>query len=217
MSQSFQLKAEPRTVMGKKVKALRREGKVTGAIYRRGKESVHVSLNYTEAVKMLHEAGKNHIVSVKIEGGSSLNALIERGDREPVKNRLLHMAFQEVKKGEKVTAEVPVQLVGEAPATQMKLMVIEVTSVVEVTAEAAHLPDHFEVDQSVLVEDGDSITVADLKVPADAVVETPLDTVIARVETPRAEVEAAQEAESEVDAADVPTVAESEAAKADEA
>lgn len=215
MSQTFQLKTEARTVIGKQVRALRREGLVTGAIYRRGKDSVHIQMKYTDAIKVLHDAGKNHIVSVKIEGGSTLNALIERGDREPVKNRLLHMAFQEVKKGEKVTAEVPVVLVGEAPATQMKLMVIEVTSVVEVTAEAAHLPDHFEVDQSGLVEDGDSITVADLKVPGDAVVETPLDTVIARVETPRAEVEATQEAEEGTDAADVPTVAESEAAKSD--
>jgi large subunit ribosomal protein L25 len=215
MSQTFQLNAETRTVVGKKVRALRREGLVTGAIYRRGKESLHVQLPYTNAVKIFHEAGKNHIVNLHIKDGSKHTVLIERDDREPVKNRLLHLAFQEVKKGEKVTAEVPVVLVGEAPATQMKLMVIEVTSVVEVTAEAANLPDHFEVDQSSLIEDGDSITVADLKVPADAEVQTPLDTVIVRVETPRAEVEAAQESEESTDAADVPTVAESEAAKAE--
>lgn len=210
MSQSFKLEASPRTVIGKKVKALRRDGLVTGAIYRRGKDSVHVQMKYTDAVKVLNEAGKNHIVSVKIDGGDSHNALIERGDREPIKNRLLHVAFQEVKRGEKVTAEVPVELVGEAPATQARLMVIEVTSVVEVTAEASRLPDHLEVDQSSLVEDGDSITVADIKVPADATIETPLETVIARVETPRAEVEATQESE---DAANVPTVAETESAK----
>ena len=206
MSQTFQLNAEARNVVGKKVRALRRQGLVTGAIYRRGKESLHVQLPYTSAVKIFHEAGKNHIVNLHIKDGSKHTVLIERDDREPVKNTLLHLAFQEVKKGEKVTAEIPVEFVGEAPATIKKLMVIEVTTTIEANADAAHLPDHFEADISGLAEDGDSVTVADLKVPADVTIETPAETVLARVETPRAEVEASQEdAEAGSDAAEATT------------
>lgn len=195
MSQTLQLKAQPRTAVGKKVKALRREGFVTGTIYSQSKESYHIQLPYREAMLMFHEAGKNHLVEITIEGEGKRLALIERGDHEPVKRTLLHIAFHEVKRGEKVTAEVPVELIGESPAERAHLMIIEVTQTVEVTAEADQLPDHFELDKASLVEDGDSLTVADIKTGKGIEIMTPEDTVIARVETPRAQVESETEAE----------------------
>jgi large subunit ribosomal protein L25 len=189
---------EERTVMGKGVKSLRREGKVPAVIHDHGKDSLHVMGDYRPMVKLYSEAGKHHPVELLV-GDKKRLALIKDVDFEPVKHELRHVVFQAIKQNEKVTAEIPVALTGEdIPALKVSLIILTQTDTVQVEAFPKDLPDSLEVDATVLAEVGDRLTVADLKVPEGVVVLTDADHVIATVEMPKDQLAEANAAAAEL-------------------
>lgn len=178
------LKLTERKELGKAVKSLRREGVVPANIYERGKDSIAVSAQFTEITKVYGQAGKHHPVELTVDGKKHL-AMIKDVDLDPVKNTLRHVAFHAVKRNEKVEAEIPVKIDGEIPAERMGLMVLQNLDTVEVEAIPGNLPDELFVDGAKLVEDGDKVTVADIKLPEGVVMLTDLETMVADVQTPR--------------------------------
>lgn len=188
---------EKRTVVGKGLRTLRSEGRVPAVVHDHGNPSMHVSGDYKMLVKVFADAGKHHPVYLNLDGKRHL-AIIKDAHFEPVKHQLEHIVFQAIRQNEKVTAEVPVVLVGEEiPAEKKSLIVLRQLDVVEVEALPKDLPDQLEVDATVLTNEGDRLTIADLKVPAGVVVVTEPEHVLATVEMPKdqlAEANAAAEA-----------------------
>jgi large subunit ribosomal protein L25 len=195
MSKSFSLTVEPRTVQGKQVKHLRKAGIVPANVFSRGKDSVAVQASYQHIAKLYLDAGKTHPVELQL-GDKQLLALVNDVEFDPVKNVITHVTFQEVKKGEKVTADVPLHLVGESPAERANLIVVQMRDTITVEAEATHIPDAFDGDKSLLAAADDVLKISDLTVPAGITILDELDTVLAKVDVPRAEVEAVAEAET---------------------
>ncbi len=191
MSQdTISLDLQPREIVGKAVKHLRRDGFVPAVIHDHGKESIHVQADYTAMYKVWQKAGKHHPVQIT-SGDLSFVALIKTAEFDPRKHRLTHVVFNAVDKNQKVEAEIPVRpryAEGNesSPAERSGLIVLSQLDEVEVRAIATKLPDFLEYDAEKLIEIGDHATVADLIVPEGVEIETDGSHAIATVYEPSA-------------------------------
>ncbi len=190
MSDQITLELAARDTLGKGVKQLRREGLVPAVIHDHGKASVHVQADYQSIYKAYQLAGKHHPVQVTA-AGKKYTTIIKSVTFDPHYNALMHVVFGAVSAHEKVEAEIPVHATYDegnesSPAERASLMVISNVSTVVVEATSDKLPDELTYDGELLVQVGDHVTVAALKIPAGVELKTDLDTVIATVYEPSA-------------------------------
>lgn len=191
------VKLEQRTVVGKGLNRLRRDGVVPAVIHNHGQDSLHVMGSELELVKVYQAAGKHHPLNLEV-GEQKYLALIKDAHFDPVKRRLQHVVFQAIKQNEKVEAEVPIRLEGDVPAEKIGLMILTQLDAVEVEALPRNLPDELVVSAEGLAELHDKITVADIRVPEGVTILTDPEHPIATVVETRAQVaEEAAEAEAE--------------------
>ena len=125
--------------------------------------------------------------------------------------KLRHVVFQAIKQDEKVEAEVPIRIEGDAPAEKVGLIILHQLDAVEIEALPKNLPDELVVSAETLVELHDKITVADLDIPAGVTLLTDIEHPIATVAESRAM--AAEEAEAEEAVGEGEESAEGEAAE----
>ncbi len=165
--EKYVLEAKKREIIGKQVKALRREGLLPAVIYGSGIEPMPLTLNTGEVRQTLSVIGANTLITLKI-GKKEYLVLVRDLQREVIKRDLLHIDFQAVSMEETITTNVPVLVVGEAPAVK-ELNALLVTSLdfLQIEAKAKDLPDTISVDISELVEIGDHIQVKDLFISGD--------------------------------------------------
>lgn len=136
------IQAETRTEFGKgAARRIRRESKIPAVIYGHGNDPVHVTLPGHDTTMALKHGGSNAVLSIDIEGKVQL-ALAKQVQADPVKGFIEHVDFVAVKKGEKVTVDVPIAIVGEA---LRGTFVVTENLTVSVEAEATHIPESFEV------------------------------------------------------------------------
>lgn len=156
------LTAQPRTLIGRKVRQLRRQGLVPVVVYgkkQKDAESLQVSSRRFERV--LHQAGFSQLVKLDVEGGKTHNVLIRDVQRHPVTRNFLHVDFYAVDLTEKQQIGIPVNRTGSTEAMAAGLMVLQALDQVTVEALPADIPANIEVDISALTLEN-SITVADL-------------------------------------------------------
>lgn len=135
--------AETRTEFGKgAARRIRRADKVPAVIYGHGNDPIHVTLPGHDTLMAIKHGGANAVLNIEIDGKVQL-ALTKQVQADPIKGFLEHVDFVAVKKGEKVTVEVPVHTTGEAAAETF--VQIE-NNVVTLEAEATHIPEAIEVD-----------------------------------------------------------------------
>ena len=195
-----------REVKGKKVKVLRTNGTVPGVIHDHGKASINVEAPYLAMYRTYLHAGKHHPVQLTA-GDKKFTALIKSATFEPKKNMLTHVVFNAVNRNQKVEAEVPIKpqyAEGEesTPAERKSLVVLEQLASIEVRAVPDKIPDVLYYDAQKLVDDGDSVTVADLEVPQgveidEEMLEHPVATVTTTAALDAANAAIAGEAEEE--------------------
>jgi len=196
------LKAEERTVLGKKVKKLRREGFLPGNVYGKGLNSYALQVKLSDFENVYKEAGDTGLVDLSYDGKSK-PVLIKNLQQNYATRTLLHVDFYQVNLKEKVKATVPVVLTGEPKAVTDKIgLLIQTQSDVEVEALPDKLPENIELSVEHLAEIGEQITVADLKAPEDvAILTDPAQTVAKIVEPVVEEPEPEEPAEGEEGAA----------------
>ena len=203
-SEQIALTLESRQTIGKGLGQLRRSGQVPAVVHDHGKASVHVMAPYNELAKVFQAAGKHHPVNLTV-GSTKYLALIKDVDFEPRKHTLRHVVFNAIKADEKQQTEVPVHLSEDIPVEKSGYMVIRSLDAVEIEALPKDLIDEITVDASTLVEIGDKLTVADIKVPAAVTILTEPEHTIAVVEETKAQMsEESAEEVAEADAANVP-------------
>ncbi len=148
-----------------------RQGFIPGAIYGKGLEPVNVEVN-TKAIAgvLTAETGLNTIIDLMIEGDAKPHTvMVDNLERNPITRSFMSVGFHQVKKGDKVTAQVPIQLIGEPATIATGEAVLEQTlEAITVHAEPANLPAHLDVDVSHL-SPGDVLHVSDL--PHNALLE----------------------------------------------
>lgn len=188
---------EERSVVGKGLSQLKRDGHVPVVIHNHGKDSVLAQGEYQALTKLYAQAGKHHAVDVTV-GGQKFLTIIKDVDFEPKKHQLRHIVFGAIRQDEEVETEVPVVFEGDAPAERAGLMVIRQLDHVEVKALPRDLVDELKVSIEGLAEIGDRISVADLQVPNGVTVITDPEHGVAVVEeTPAQESEEAAEEAAE--------------------
>jgi large subunit ribosomal protein L25 len=158
------LKAEDRTVFGKKVKNLRKDGKIPAHVFGNTKEVEHVTVEAGDFLKAFKQAGETGLINLKIGEDRVRPVLVKEVDVEPVKNQVLHIGFYQVNLKEKVTVPVPIVLIGEETES-VKMgenVVLQNLSEVEVEALPGDLIENIEVNIEVLKNVDDAITVDQL-------------------------------------------------------
>ncbi|OQY32779.1 MAG: hypothetical protein B6I38_04185 [Anaerolineaceae bacterium 4572_5.1] len=158
------MKAEHRKVLGKKVKALRREGKLPAIIYGGEIEPTPIVLDVKETRSTLTKIGANTLVTIKI-GKEEHLALVREVQRTVIKRDLLHVDFQAVSLAETITTTVPIVAEGVSPAvSDFNALLVKELSEIDIEAQAQYLPDVIMVDITGLEEIGDNILVRDLNI-----------------------------------------------------
>ncbi len=217
--QKLELKASPRKVVGRKVKKLRREGIIPANIFGKKVKSSAISIDANEFEKLFKEAGETTLVDLEL-GKTAKAVLIRNVQVHPVDGQILHVDFQEVDLKAKVTAQIPVEIVGESPAEKQGLgTVVQHTDEIEVEALPTELPEKFEVSASELTEVDQTIYIKDIKVDKSKVeIKDDLEKIVAKVEPLRKEEEVAAPApvEGEVPAEGAEAAKEGEEPKAEE-
>src|SRR3989344_3955948 len=190
------LKANPREVLGKKIKSLRKEGFLPAVIYGAKEASRPVVLNLKEFEKVWREAGESSLIELEL-GGEKKGVLIKEVQTDPVKDFPIHADFQAVSMDEKIEAEVPVHFIGESPAVKnFGGVLVKVLHEIEVEALPADLPQSIDVDIFLLENLEQRFLVKDLKLPPRVKVLAEPNEIIALVETPKAEEEVTPETPS---------------------
>jgi large subunit ribosomal protein L25 len=158
------LQAEPRKVVGRKVKQLRRDGVMPANIYGKKIKSLSVQVNLSEFQKTFGQVGETGLVALKVDGVDH-PVLIHNVQLNSVSDLPVHADFLEVDLKEKVTATVPIEFTGESPIEKSQEgIVVPQTREVEVEALPTDLPENITVDVSELTAVGQAIKIADLKV-----------------------------------------------------
>ena len=187
---TIHLELAPRTVTGKAVKHLRKEGIVPAVIHDHGQPSIIVEADGLALLKVYKQAGKHHPVNLTADG-KTYTAMIKTAEFEPRKHRLNHVVFNAVSADQVVEAEVPVEAKyaddnDASPAERAGLIVLSNVETVEIEALPKNLPDVIYYDGELLVEIGDHISVADLIVPVNVIVKSDPGQAIATVYEPSA-------------------------------
>ena len=192
----FRLVAESRTEFGKgSARRTRRAGRVPAVLYGHGQDVVHLSLPAREFAAVLRNGGSNAQITVVLDGAEHL-ALTKSVQRDPLTRVHEHVDLLAVRRGERVTVDVPVIVVGEAAAET--LVSVELNTV-SVEADATAIPETVEVDVTGR-EAGNGVTAADLDLPAGATVLTdPEALVVNLMAAPSAEQLDAELAEAEAE------------------
>lgn len=224
---NISLTLDERTVSGKKVASLRKQGIVPSVVYGGDSEPISTQSAAVETTKVAHVAGKHSPVDLVINGKKRL-AIIKSIDMDPVKHVVRHIAFHTISRNEKIVTEVPIVLIGlgESVAERAGLIVLQAIEHLEVRALPANLPESLEMSIVDLATDEDKLTIGDIVLPEGvefADHEQSLELVIANVYEPSAlqaandatggEAEPEEAAEVVAENGEVPAVEEKEKAE----
>ena len=194
------IKASRRNVIGKQVRALRREGKIPAVIYGRYIEPLSIELDLRDITNSLHGLAPSAIVKVDVEGVEH-QALVREKQRDNIKGTLTHIDFLAVSMEDILRAHVSVELFGLSPAIKdFNGILVTGTNELEVECLPRDLPERIRVDVSVLKKIGEAIYVRDIQLSEAIRILNDPDTMVALVTGQEAEevVEEAAAVEPEV-------------------
>lgn len=206
----YKLTLEKRDVTGKKLKALRADGKIPSVVYGE-KESVLTASEYVATEKVLEGAGYHSPIDLDVAGKKQM-AIVKDVQIDPVSRKIVNVEFQAVSANEAVTATAPIVIVDFEASEASKMYHFAMTQSIEeieVKAKPADLPKELTIDASKLASVDDKIVISDIVLPKGVELadkELDPEQVVASLYDPAAEA-AAREAEAEepaMDAADVP-------------
>lgn len=183
MLEQVELRAHKRNLFGKKAKRLRRSGFIPAILYGPRTEPSALQLNERELRLALDRAGTNQLIALWIEEADEPRMTLAREiQRDVVTHSLLHVDLYEVVMTEKITAEIPITVVGESPiAARNGGILVRGVDSVHVQCLPSQLLESIEVDVSVLEETEQAILVQDLVLDEDIEILTNPEEVLAKV------------------------------------
>jgi len=197
MAERATLVAAPRTVLGKEVKRLRRQGIVPANVFGRGLASRAIQLDSRELMRTVRSAGVRSMFELRIEDEHDPRYVILRGlTRAGGMGDPLHADFYQVDLNRPITTTVNLHVVGESPAVHdlAGTLIVNLETVM-VRCLPLAIPSHFEIDASLLKSFDVTISVGDLKPPDGVEILNDPTINVARMNPPRLQLEGAEEAE----------------------
>lgn len=172
------LKATKRTVIGKQVGALRRQGFLPGVVYGHKVEATPIQMDAREAGLLLSKLTSSSVVTLDVEG-KKIPALVRERQKNYIQGNLTHVDFQAVSLTEKIRTMVSIHLHGVAPAVkEHNAVIVSNITALEVEALPQDLPERIELDISILTQIGNAIHVSDISLPKEVEVLSDPDEVI---------------------------------------
>jgi len=197
----IELEAANREILGKKVRFLRRQGITLVHLFGHGIKSMALQCDTAQLHRVLAEAGQTRLISLKLDNEKRpRNVVVREVQVEPRTGESLHVDFYQVKMAEQVKVEVPVVLVGEAPALRLREnTLVQELSTLSVECLPAKIPDSVELDLTSLTEPDQTARVKDIELDEGVTVLNDPEVVVVRISTRHVEkVEEAVVAEEEV-------------------
>lgn len=190
------LNATVRTETGTGVaRKLRQNGEFPAVVYGHGREPQSLTINTRDADRLL---GSINVLATVIElnvGGKPANTLIREVQRHPVKRTIVHIDFQELVAGEKITVNIPLRFIGTADGVRNGGGILEETMhQVHLRLDPANIPDHIDVDVTPLTI-GHSFHIRDLKLPEGVTILDDAGATVCVVSAPKTEAAAGEAAE----------------------
>ena len=165
---------------------LRQSGKVPAIIYGHGREAQSLAIDTRELERLLERvAAASTVIELSIDGRTA-RTLIREIQRHPYKKQIIHLDFQELVAGEKVTVDIPLVVVGTPEGVRAGGILDQVMHQLTIRVDPSNIPNHVDVDVSALTI-GHSVHVGDLKIPEGVEVLDEEDATVATVSAPRAE------------------------------
>jgi len=199
------LKAAKRDILGKKTRFLRRQGIIPTHIFGHNIKSLALQCDTAKLQRIIAQAGTTRLIALEIEGDKRPRSVFIREiQKDEVRGQLLHVDFYQVRKEEKIKADVPLVLVGEAPAMQIKgRMLTHALTSISVECLPDKLPPQIEIDLSRLEEVEQAIYVSDIALSPDITLITDPTQLIVKVSEVVVEKEEVVVAKAEVEAEEV--------------
>ena len=185
------LSAIARTDAGKGVaRKLRRDGRIPGVIYGHARAPLPLSIDARELGRLLeHVSAETTVIDLSIDGSTS-KTLIREIQRHPVRRSIIHVDFQELVAGEKVTVNVPIILVGTPVGVRLNGgLMSQVLAELEVLVDPANIPNRIEVDVTEM-NIGSSVHVSELTIPEGVEVVNDVSDTVVTVSAPKTTEEA---------------------------
>jgi len=169
--------AESRTEFGKgAARRIRRDDKIPAVVYGHGNDPVHVTLPGHDTMMAIKHGGANALLELDIDGKAQL-ALTKAVQIDPIRRVIEHIDFVAVRRGEKVTVDVPVHLDGEAAS---ETLVVTENTTIQIEAEATHIPERIEISIAGLPA-GTQILAGQLELPEGSLLLTDPEALIVNV------------------------------------
>ncbi|MBA7485977.1 hypothetical protein ES707_21529 [subsurface metagenome] len=200
--EDLKLQANKRDVSGKKVRFLRRQGVTPTHLYGHGLESLTLQCDTAELQRIIAHAGTTRLISLEIEADKHPRSIFIREiQRDGIKGHLLHVDFYQIRKSEKIKTDIPIVLVGEAPALKTKgRMLTQNINSLSIECLPDNLPPQIEVDLSSLEEVEQTIHASDITFSPEITVLTDPKQMVVKVSEVRViEEVVAEVAEEEVE------------------
>jgi len=184
-----QLKATVRTITGRKVRQLRRQGLMPSSVYGREMEPISIQVIDKEFEIIFKRVGESGLVDLILDD-KTLPVLFRNPQYHPVDGKLTHVDCYKVNLKEKIITMVPIEFVGESAAVKLGKVLVEVTNEIEIEALPTDLIEKIEVDLAKLENVDSVITVADLDIDRKIIeIKTDPEQVIVKVDEPKVEEE----------------------------
>jgi len=179
----IELEVANREILGKKVRHLRRQGITPVHLFGHGIKSLALQCDTGELERVLAQAGQTGLIGLKLDKEKKPRTVVVREfDRDWQKGKLLHVDFYQIKMEEKIRLEVPLVLVGEAPALKSKDNMLEhELETLTVECLPAKIPASVEVDISSFTEPGQAIRVKDIALDKDVAVLNDPELVVVKI------------------------------------
>ncbi len=179
--EQIELETQRREVLGKKVKSLRQGGLVPAILYGHEIESLPLQVDEQDLNRVLTQAGGHRLISLKVDG-SKRQALARDVQWDVITGKPIHVDFYAVVMTEKLTTEVPLVFVGEAPAAEeVGVILLQGLDEIEIECLPGDLIEAIEVDLSGLEEMDQAIYVKDLPLPSTVDVLTDPEELVAKI------------------------------------
>lgn len=177
------LKAAKRNILRKKTRVLRRQGITPTHLFGHSLKSLALQCDTLQLKHMIARAGMTRPINLEVEDDKQPKSVFIREiQRNPISRQLIHVDFYQVRKGEKIKIEVPVILIGEAPAMKNKgRMVVHGVTTLSIECLPEYLPSRIEVDLSPLGEIGDAVHVKDIVFSPEVTVHSDADQLLVKI------------------------------------
>jgi large subunit ribosomal protein L25 len=201
---AVQIELDPRELMGKKVGRLRRAGIVPVHLYGPGMEPRALQCQASRLIQVLATAGGATPIQITISGESGNHLAFAREIQwDPRRDDLLHVDLLAADVSRPVTAQVPINLVGEsAGARNVSGTIMHQLRTVDIQALPLEMPGQIEVDITVMEEADSVIRVSDLPIPSNATLLSDPEELVVRIELPRVVEEVVVEGEESLEGAE---------------